>query len=63
MSSVNKAHHSANKLFKNDVVHPKIVMDGAHEQVLGKFRDACNDTAVMIVGLDKRSILFEHWCG
>ena len=52
MSSKSNAHHSAKKLFKNDGVPSKIVMDGAKEQVLGKFKDACNDATVTIQQLE-----------
>ena len=42
------AHHSANKLFKNDGVHAKIVIDGAREQIVCKFKEACQDTTVQV---------------
>ena len=43
MSSKSHTHHSAKKLFKNDGVPSKIVMDGAREQVMGNFSKACQD--------------------
>ena len=52
MSTKSNAHHSAKKLFKNDGVPSKIVMDGAREQVLGKFKDACNDATVLVQQLE-----------
>ena len=52
MRSKSHTHHSAKKIFKNDGVLGKIVMDGAHEQNLGNFREACNDVTVMVQQLE-----------
>ena len=52
MSSKKYAHHSAQKLFKNDGVPSKIVMDGAKEQTQGQFRKACQDASVMVQRLE-----------
>ena len=52
MSSKKHVHHSAKKLFKNDGVPSKIVMDGAREQTLGKFKEAFNDTTVLVQQLE-----------
>ena len=38
MYTKTNAHHSAKKLFKNDGVPSKIVMDDAREKVMGKFK-------------------------
>ena len=46
MSTKINAHNSANKQFKNDGVPSKIVMNGAREQVMGKFKEACQYTTV-----------------
>ena len=46
------AHHSAKKLFKNDCVPSNIVMDGAREQVMGKFNEACQDATVQVQQLE-----------
>ena len=43
MSTKTNAHHLAKKLFKNDGVLSKIVMDGAREKVMGKFKETCQD--------------------
>ena len=40
------AHNSAKKLFKNDGVLSKIVMYGAREKIMGKFKGACQDAKV-----------------
>ena len=48
MSTESNAQHSANKLFKNDSVPSNIVMDGAREQVMGKFKEACQDATVQV---------------
>ena len=45
MSTKIHVHHSNKKLFKNDGVLSKILMYGAREQVMGKFKEAfsrCN---------------------
>ena len=42
------AHHSAKKLFENEGVPSKIVMDGAREQVMVKFNEACQYTMVQV---------------
>ena len=48
MSTKINAHHSAKKLFENDSLTSKIVMDGAREQVMGKFKEACRDAMVQV---------------
>ena len=44
MSTKSNAHHSAKKLFKNDGVTSNIVIDGSREKVVGKLKEACQDT-------------------
>ena len=51
------AHHSAKNMFKNDGVPTKIVIDGAREQVIGKFKEACQDTTVKVQHLQYNT----HW--
>ena len=46
------AHHSAKKLFNNDGVPSKIVMDGARDKIMGKFKEACQDTTVQVQQLE-----------
>ena len=52
MSSKNHAHHSEKKLLKNNGVPSNIVIDNPREQVLGKFKDACNDATVLVQQLE-----------
>ena len=52
MSTKSNAHHSDKKLFKNDGVPSKIVMDGAREQIMGKFKEACQDATVQVQQLE-----------
>ena len=46
------AHHSAKKMFNNDGVPSKIVMDGDREQIMGKFKEACQDATVQVQQLE-----------
>ena len=46
------SHHSAKKLFINYGVPSKIVMDGAREQIIGKFKEACQDATVQVQQLE-----------
>ena len=48
MSTKIHAHHSAKKLFKNDGVLSKIVVEGAREQIMGKFKEACQDATIQL---------------
>ena len=48
MSTKRQAHHSTKKLFKNNGLTSKIVMDGAWQQVMGKFKEACQDATVQV---------------
>ena len=52
MSTKSNAHHSSKKLFKNDGVPSKIVMDISREQVIGKFKEACQDATVQVQQLE-----------
>ena len=52
MSTKIHAHHSAKKLFKNDGVPSNIVMDGAKEQIMGKFKYSCQDATVQVQQLE-----------
>ena len=52
MSTKSNAHHSAKKLFNNNGVPSKIVMDGAREQVIGKFKEACQYATVQVQQLE-----------
>ena len=56
MSTKINTHHSAKKLFKNDGVPSKIVMDGAREQVMGKFKEACQYATVQVHHLEYNTI-------
>ena len=42
------AHHSSKKMFKNDGVLSKIVLDGARDQIMGKFKEACQNATVQV---------------
>ena len=46
------AHHSAKELYNNDGVPSKIVMDSAGEQIMGKFKEACQYTTVQLQQLE-----------
>ena len=48
MSTKINAHHSAKKLFKNYGLPSMIVMYGAREQVMGKFKEACQYATVQV---------------
>ena len=48
MSNKSHAHHSAKELFKNGGVKSKIVMDGAREKIMGKFKEACQDATFQV---------------
>ena len=37
---------------KNDGVPSKIVVDGAREQIMGKFKEACQDATVQVQKLE-----------
>ena len=50
------ANHPAKKLFKNDGVPSKIVMDGAREQIMGKFKEACQDATVQVQQLEYNTL-------
>ena len=52
MSTKIHAHHSDKKLFNNNGVSSKIVMGGAREQVMGKFKEACQDSTVQVQQLE-----------
>ena len=52
ISTKSHAHHSAKKLFKNDGVTSNIVMDGSREQIMGKFKEACQDATVQVQQLE-----------
>ena len=55
MSTKSHAHHSAKKLFKNNCVTSKIVMDGAREKIMNKFKEACQDAKVQVQQLEYNS--------
>ena len=48
MSTKSHANYSAKKLYKNDGVTSKIVMHGARDQIIGKFKEACQDSTVRV---------------
>ena len=52
MSTKRHAHHSAKKLFKNDGVSSNIAMKGAMEKIMGKFKEACQDSIVQVQQLE-----------
>ena len=39
-------------MFKNDGVTSKIVMDGAREKIMDKFKEACQDATVQVQQLE-----------
>ena len=51
MSTKSHAHHSDKNLFKNDGVPSKTIMDGARDQVMGKFKEACQYATVQVQNL------------
>ena len=55
MSTKIHAHHSAKKLFKNDGVPSNIVMDGAREKIMAKFKEACQDATVQVHQLEQNT--------
>ena len=48
ISTKSHAHNLAKKLFNNDGVPSKIVIDGAREQILVKSKEACQDATVQL---------------
>ena len=52
MSTKSHAHHSDNKMFNNDGVSSKIVVDSAREQIRGKFKEAFKDATVQVHWLE-----------
>ena len=48
MSTKNHAHHSANRIFNNNGVTSKKVVDSAREQIMGKFKEACQDAMIQV---------------
>ena len=52
ISTKSHAHHSAKKLFKNDGVQSKIVMDCAREQIMDKVKGAYQDERVQVPQLE-----------
>ena len=52
ISTKSHAYHSTKKLFKNDGVPSKIVMDGSRDQIMGKFKEACQDATVQVQQLE-----------
>ena len=52
MSTKRHAHHSAKKLFESDGVPSKIVVDGATEKSVGRFKEACQDATVKVQQLE-----------
>ena len=59
MYTQSNAHHSDKNLFKNYGVPSNIVMDGDWEQVMGKFKKACQDATVQVQQL-KYNIPWEN---
>ena len=55
MYTKSNAHNSAQKLFNNDGVPSKIVMDCAREQVMGKFKEACQDIRVQVQQIEYKT--------
>ena len=52
MSTKSHAHNSSKKMFKNDGVPSKKVMNGARDQVMGKFKEACQYATVQVQQLE-----------
>ena len=52
MSTKIHSRHSARKLFKNYGVPSNIVMDGAREKIMGKFKEAFQDATVQVQQLE-----------
>ena len=48
MSTKVHTRHSDKKLFNNDGVPSKIVMDGTREQIMGKFNESYQDATVQV---------------
>ena len=48
ISTKSNAHHSSKNMFKNDGVSSKIVMDGAREKIMGKFKEAFQYAMVQV---------------
>ena len=48
MSTKSHAHHSDKKLFNNDGVPSQIGMDGVREQIVVKFKEACQDVTFQV---------------
>ena len=52
MSTKSHKNNSAKNLFNNDGVPSKIVMDGAREKIMGKFKEACQHSTVQVQQLE-----------
>ena len=52
MSNKSNAHHLAKNLFNKYSLPSKIVMDSAREQVIWKFKEACQDATVQVQQLE-----------
>ena len=52
MSTKIHAHQPYKKLFKNDGVPSKIVMDGDREQIMCKFKESCQEATVQVQQLE-----------
>ena len=63
MSTKSHAHHSANKMFKNDGVISKIVMDGAREKIMGKFKEACQYAMFQLQQLEYNTPWVNRYAG
>ena len=56
ISTKSHGNHSDKKLFKDDDVLSTIVTDGAREQVIGKFKEACQDATVQVQHLEYNTL-------
>ena len=52
MCTKSRAHHSSKKLFKNDGVPSKIVMESSREKIMVKFKESCQDVTVQVHQLE-----------
>ena len=52
MSTKSHAHNSANNMFNNYGVSSNIVMEGARQKIMGKFKEACQYATVQVQHLE-----------
>ena len=52
MSTKIHSHHSSKKMFNNYGVPSKIVMDGARDKIMRKFKESCQNATVQVHQLE-----------